>query len=421
MSIFRHSEKPSLTPQRTLNLGRINHPIYQRFFVGSSLSFLLFSVILLTPLKLAWSKGNKVINGQTVQINSSSTLKQSTVALMSIRKDHYDAFCTGSLISSNVIVTAAHCLHEKKEEDVYVAFGPLVNTKLENNKYLYKSKKFYVHENYLRDDEDIGLIVLDRDVHPDLKPIPLISNKEITQDKLLIHVTGFSTYNQKDKNNLFESFALDKNRSYVEHYQIDRNGNKVITLETKELVQIKNQSIDKVMMLNQFDGGLCPGDSGGPATFALGDRHYLLGLNTAVGSKYLTSHEEFDCEYISKITLVAPYLSWIKEKISATSLKEKSFSFRDLKLVQASSRKISCQKSIEDILNLYQDEITFDFYINIKCQKMDAHLKLVDQLTSDCFSRCEKEDKMHTFCDFAARGNRIIKEQTNEHCLVRSH
>ena len=66
------------------------------------------------------------------------------------------------------------------------------------------------------------------------------------------------------------------------------------------------------------------------------------------------------------------------------------------------------------------DEITFDFYINLKCQQMDAHLKLVDQLTTECFSRCGKEDKMNTFCDFAARGNRIIKERTYDHCLVNS-
>ena len=51
---------------------------------------------------------------------------------------------------------------------------------------------------------------------------------------------------------------------------------------------------------------------------------------------------------------------------------------------------------------------------------MNSHLKLVDQLTSECFSRCGKEDRMNTFCDFAARGNRIIKEKTFDHCLVNS-
>lgn len=382
----------------------------------SPLPLICLTTLLLTAV--AWGKNNKIINGQTIRENSSSTLKQSTVALMSVRKDHYDAFCTGSLISSNIIVTAAHCLHEKQEQDVYVAFGPIVNTKLENNKYLYKSKKFFIHENYLSHDEDIGLIVLDRDVHTELKIIPIVKNQGITQDKLLINVSGYSTYNQKDKDSLFEAFAMEKTRNYVEHYEMDRFGNKVISLETKELVQIKNQSIDQVMMLNQFDGGLCPGDSGGPATFELKGQHYLLGLNTAVGAKYLTSHEEFDCEYISKITLLAPYLSWIKEKINNISIKEKSFANRDFRLVQASSQKVLCQESIENILNLYQDEITFDFYITIRCQKMESHLKQVDQLTSECFSRCQKEDKMKAFCEFAAKGNRIVKEKTYQHCLA---
>ncbi len=385
--------------------------------MGSSLSILFLSALLLAPLHTAWSKGNKVINGLTIRPDSTSNLKQSTVALMSVRKDHHDAFCTGSLISKNVIVTAAHCLYEKNEQDVYVAFGPMVNTKLENNKYLYKSKKFYIHEKYLSDDEDIGLILLDQDVHPDLKPISLVSNQGISQDKLLIHVSGFSTYNQKDKTSLFESFAMEKTRNYVEHYGIDQDGNKVISLETKELVQIKNQSIDQVIMLNQFDGGLCPGDSGGPTTFELRGQHYLLGLNTAVGAKYLTSHEEFDCEYISKVTLVAPYLSWIKEKINKLPLIEKKLNNRDLRQVQATARQLSCQESIESILDIYENEITFDFYINLKCQKMASHLKDVEQMTSECFLRCEKEEKMKSFCDFAAKGNKIIQEKTSEQCL----
>ena len=204
------------------------------------------------------------------------------------------SFCTGSLITSEWVLTAAHCLEESSEQGV--APSPS-NTRFyvgtnanptgsggEPTGRFYAVDRFVIHPNYNANDlsDDIALMHL-RDP----------ANNVETYD--------YNEYNLNQyvgSNAFYVGFGADNGRA------MSGSGVKRSTsLTVGQVVQSQYYS--------QYDGsGTCFGDSGGPGLLNIQNQWRIIGVNSAVSG-------EVPCEgyYIS--TRVDTYAPWISNTLGA--------------------------------------------------------------------------------------------------------
>lgn len=366
--------------------------------------------------------GEGIINGSRIVEARDNDLALTTIALMKKRDDFYDAVCTGSLIASNVVITSAHCVVGLNANEIYVLFGPTLHTQINHNdsSLLYSAREFIIHENYQGADDDIALIVLDGKVEENQRIIEIVNPAILENADFKINASGFSTYVDKTSRNLFDSFGINRERNYVEKFEFDSNGNRLIPLYTKEVFINRMASYDNILGLNQLDGGICPGDSGGPTTIGINNKNYLLGLNTSVIRKFLSNVEDFDCEFQSRSTFVYPYLDWIKKNVPGINLKVKELSKKEIKDNKLSSQKLQCLKSIETVFDYYNDEITFNYFLGTisaeKCQRLEVDLKFVDVKTNICFKECATFGELKNYCEFINEGNVELRHNVTKKC-----
>lgn len=201
-------------------------------------------------------------------------------------------FCSGVLISPNVILTAAHC--EKPSVDSYfINIDPYTSSGSG-----YSVKKFIKHPNYNRDDfksSDLALIILDTNVY-NPQPISLhrneFSNFQDTSGEIFLF--GFGVHIDKDKN-----IAPSTLRT-----------------ATKERFSFE----DGNLILDQNDNiGLCYGDSGGPVMLKTSSEKFvIIAINRSVGTKKNAGiNDPKNCSTESHSTLIYPYLEWIKKEIKS--------------------------------------------------------------------------------------------------------
>lgn len=102
-----------------------------------------------------------IVGGQDVLENS--LIMKSTVGLITERKGKLTVFCTGTVIHSSVVLSAAHCVDELVHPVLYVANGkdPIKNSNKYKIKALKYFKPFFGYE-AMDKVEDIAILITDR-------------------------------------------------------------------------------------------------------------------------------------------------------------------------------------------------------------------------------------------------------------------
>lgn len=205
-----------------------------------------------------------IIGGQDA--NPEGLAAQSTVALITGRSEILKENCTGTVISDNVILTAAHCLEKMRTINVWIHAG----SKLPKPYYLhelYKVRDFIVHPQFAAisstdfpDTEinDIAVILLDKKLPPSMKAVKIQVNvSPTTGDELLL--AGFGVTD-------------------------DRNTKRATQLKTAKVTV--SRVWDKILVLDQTQGsGACNGDSGGPAYIEKDKELILVGVTRGAHNK----------------------------------------------------------------------------------------------------------------------------------------
>ncbi|MBC7371461.1 MAG: trypsin-like serine protease [Bdellovibrionaceae bacterium] len=206
---------------------------------------------------------SRIINGDVATMNDTWTA--STVSFLKFPSDGTpaQAFCTGTLISSNLVVTAAHCLVARtiNYDDVFLFLGTDA-PKDQNNPNLIKLGGRITHSDYqvgspgktdttIRGN-DVGLVKLASPAPSFSRPVKILEpNTQIAKGSTLL-LAGWGIIDDV-------AFKRSQNLRSIEVPLADYDSNFFFWIT------------------DQAKAGACSGDSGGPAYVSSGDELIVIG------------------------------------------------------------------------------------------------------------------------------------------------
>ena len=233
---------------------------------------------------------SEIIGGQKIPDEQQDARRQSTVALttdtVSPRApdkgpliDRGSSFCSGTLISDRIVMTAAHCIQKfdettRTKQDGFIFDKPdqfiaSFNTKVSRNGKWIRAKKVIPHPDWdptatlspisTTPPNDLGLIILSQPAPEGMKPAQIASLTETLANGSDIFLAGYGV-------------------------SLSRNLNDTGTLRQ---VQVKVSNLDKTafrLSVGALFKGACAGDSGGPAFVKVGDDYKVVGA-TSTGAE----------------------------------------------------------------------------------------------------------------------------------------
>lgn len=293
-----------------------------------------------------------IVGGQLVR--EKSLLGRSSVLVMQAAWDQQgivqaQTMCTGVLLDSNIVLTAAHCADllystTDLETRVEVAFRARPECDREASQLeQIKVEKVLIHPNWIRSTMlrragqsgfsgkyfpdtsnallwhgDIALLKLEKPA-PDFKVPALLPNEFISLEERSIFAAGFGTttkYQEADKSERALRYAplipLKKTGLAVNLLQAEDG--KVPAMEDQVLSLVRkgqqNTAKQELLIFDQTKGaGVCSGDSGGPAAMVKDRELVILGIASAV---YGVGSRD-NCRHLAMHSSTAFYKSWILE------------------------------------------------------------------------------------------------------------
>jgi hypothetical protein len=228
----------------------------------------------------AWdykTTGRPIVYGST----DTNPAHMATVALTQSSNGGF--FCSGTLISDSVVLTAGHCLAAYSRP--YVFFGSDVRQSGEYR----ASSQGVIHPNYNGQSitNDIAIVLLASPAPSDITPIPYLpSNLGLSAADEGVTTVDFSGFGQDERNN-----------SGVKLHVED-----VIDVVCDSSGGCAGYVNNRMFGYDQEPGGPCSGDSGGPAYVVRNGREYVAGV---------TSYGDQNCSQYGASTTVDRFADWI--------------------------------------------------------------------------------------------------------------
>ncbi|UYL08679.1 trypsin-like serine protease [Bdellovibrio sp. SKB1291214] len=211
-----------------------------------------------------------------------------------IYSDRDYSYCTGTIISDNMILTAAHCI-KNSSETLSIGFGL---DYIEGNMQVRYSSGSVAHSGFKFDStyerNDIAILFFSGGLPEGFEPVPL---------------ANASVFAKADANIVTVGYGRVKG---IRNLSANENG-----YGRLRKVNLKIQSVSsnkKTFEVSQKDGrGICYGDSGGPAFIKSKGLYYLAGVTSAV-LWYKPKESIYDlCKEHSIFMDVKFYSPWIKK------------------------------------------------------------------------------------------------------------
>ncbi|ASD65441.1 serine protease [Bdellovibrio bacteriovorus] len=237
-----------------------------------------------------------VIGGEKVEMGS--RIMRSTVGLYD---EGSGTLCTGTLISKELVLTAAHCVTPGSTHQLVFFTDDIKNMNAYNSRYAIKALR---HEDYERnrgrkyDTADIALVRIRGEYIPvGYAPAPIFADFQSLKQGSEVVVAGYG---------LSWAWGVKKGSGALR--------------TTKLKVGEARYGQNEVLIAQSVKKGVCSGDSGGPAYIDKNGELYLMGV-TSRGDSMATPLTP-KCFQFSIYSRVDAYLPWIK-KTSELLLKDR--------------------------------------------------------------------------------------------------
>jgi V8-like Glu-specific endopeptidase len=266
------------------------------FLATTMLSFALGACTNSSKNDFSAKQSDAIFNGEIT--TPENPIKKTTVFLYMRDGDGF-ATCSGSVLSSTVILTAAHCVtvDDTKDADanppiivdqnnIVVMDGDKV-TATQNVAIVATVDKIVVSPNYMRpknnsplhrSDSDIALVKLKIPLPDSYKPARLASSiDELFKNQMAI--AGYGLFSEDNRNGDYRmrngTVTLKKDVSYsIPMKKDDTNRVPSFVANTDFAYHLAYQRTN--------DSGICHGDSGGPLYYQKDGEIYLAGVNVMV-------------------------------------------------------------------------------------------------------------------------------------------
>lgn len=241
-------------------------------------------------------ENNSIIGGQEVA-NTNDPIASSTVILYN---DITKGICTGSLISDQLVMTAAHCVPEALGKYYVIFSQEWKSIKKENIRPITQGivhPIFKSTQENLKKSPGYGIPT---------NPLPILKN---IGDLAILKFSGSLPVGYKPVNFLTQPLLLKNNASillagYGVNQSITKQG--LGTLRKVETIIFNSAySTTEILTDEKHNRGSCNGDSGGPAFINIKGVYYFWGV-ASLGTNNT-------CNEYGVYTNVLTYLKWIQE------------------------------------------------------------------------------------------------------------
>ncbi len=249
-----------------------------------------------TSIGAPGARTESIMNGLDADITSFEA--RAVVQIIDRRRG---STCTGTLIGQNVVLTAAHCAMISAQ-DTKIFFEVINGVP----KYVRQVNAVIVNEKYNRAEADgniqlskeradIALLRFDGDLPAGYLPVslPQRTDQWVSGQDFLAMGFGRTGIKQSAPGQL-----RDKN------------------LRARMILANQNE----FMVDQRASGGVCPGDSGGPAMVSRLGKLMVIGVASAITYPEGTNENDELCQFDALYTNVAFYREWLDQKIQSLRL-----------------------------------------------------------------------------------------------------
>ncbi len=229
--------------------------------------------------------GVGIIGGQEVEALDDNVYSNTVVSLINVEKT---SICTASIIAPDLLLTAAHCV-DGPASHLRIVFGPRLvkpvapNTVVREVDSYMVSPLWAVRQDMFTDASDIAVVKFSGGLPDGYKVIPLLADSSVLSNGSTLLLAGY---------------GLD---------DFDNQTGSGVLRFTETVIESVEFSATEILLNQQNGKGACPGDSGGPAYFQVGDEWYLAGVTSRIMNK-----PAVNCSGFSVYTLVSAYADWIQ-------------------------------------------------------------------------------------------------------------
>ena len=234
--------------------------------------------ILLTLLALSFqSFGSNLIIGGTL-VNQNEPIARSTVGL-SFQTYQGTSTCTGTILSNNIVITAAHCVTTPNNElinpdQMKIIFG----TDMRSSRAMITPELVYIPADYhgltnSTEMLDFAILFFKEKIPFGFGPAKVLKSEEYLNPGDIVTLAGYGITNSYSNTG---GGLLRKTNVAISHFEND----------------------SEVVLDERFGSGACRGDSGGPAYILRNGEYYFFGV---------TSRGDLRCSQRGIYTLLSSY------------------------------------------------------------------------------------------------------------------